>query len=333
MQYNGRSQCRPLRWERKGITVEKRRFLLRGMLWFFSVLAAFGLGVGTAWYLPQTTAPQAAVVPARATPTTMPAREQKASERTEDTSLVPDEKPPSDENERLRVAFRQALKQMVDRQGEAPGANPAPTRIQSLWDRAYARWKQRKDAGLFGGLDETMSLMADMSRTGAPGMQFLASLVGNDRRSMEERELALSVLSHIQDGAALAAILRLNAPDVTELDYPYDLIETQVAALPTREVRPHIAQIVEQADRDLDTHREAAPERAEVLAILALVHGDRRSMELLHDERIMQEDLSGAVQTANEIHTPAARQYLEWVLENYPRPNVQQAAGTALQEW
>jgi hypothetical protein len=177
-----------------------------------------------------------------------------------------------------------------------------------------------------------MSLMADMSRMGAPGMKFLASMVGNGQRPMDERELALSVLSHIQDGAALGAILDLNAPDVTELDYPYDLIETQVASLTTREVRPYMSQILDQANRDLGAN-DSAPERAEVLAILALVHGDQRAQGLLHDERILLEDLSGAVQTANEIHTPAARQYLQWVMDNHPRPNVQQAAATALQEW
>jgi len=64
-------------------------------------------------------------------------------------------------------------------------------------------------------------------------------------------------LRHIQDGAALGALLDLRAPDVTELDYPYDLIETQVASLPTREVRPYMQRIVEQANRDLGTQDPA----------------------------------------------------------------------------
>ena len=304
------------------------------VLWCFSVLFALGVGTAAGWHLALTTMSQtAATLPVKTAPPSAPAPGKTAGQAANDAVAAPDNKPVPDENDRLRVAFRQALKEMVGKRDGQPGAAAAPPRIQALWNRAYARWKQRKDSGMFGGLDENMSLMADMSRTGAPGMKFLASLVGNGGQPMEERELALSVLSHIQDGAALGAILQLNAPDVTELDYPYDLIETQVASLPTREVRPYIAQIVEQANRDLGGSGEPAPERAEVLAILALVHGDQRALGLLHDERILQEDLSGAVQTANEIHTPAARQYVQWVVDNYPRPNVQQAANAALQEW
>ncbi len=303
------------------------------MLWCFSLLLAFGLGAGTAWHFTLKDAPNAvqAASAGTAAPAVLSVPEQTADSAAVDIAVSAEKEPDPGENERLRVAFRQALKQVVEKQ-DRPAGPPAPPHIQALWDRAYARWKQLKDSGMFGGLDENMSLMADMSRMGAPGMKFLASMAGNAQRPMDERELALSVLSHIQDGAALGAILDLNAPDVTELDYPYDLIETQVASLPTREVRPYISRIIDQADQDLGGN-DPAPERAEVLAILALVHGDQRAQGLLHDGRILQEDLSGAVQTANEIHTPAARQYVQWVAENHPRPNVRQAANAALQEW
>jgi hypothetical protein len=312
--------------------MQKKSVVLFAMLWSFSVLLAFGLGAGTAWHVAATrTHAGQTVSESTPPPKVSPLPDNASAEAAVDPLPVSEGASDPGENDRLRVAFRQALKQVVEKQVR-PAGPPAPPHIQALWDRAYARWKQMRDSGMFGGLDENMSLMADMSRMGATGMKFLASMVGNGQRPMDERELALSVLSHIQDGAALGAILELNAPDVTELDYPYDLIETQVASLPTRELRPYIAQIIEQADRDLGAN-DSAPERAEVLAILALVHGDQRAQGLLHDERILQEDLSGAVQTANEIHTPAARQYLQWVLDNHPRPNVQQAATTALQEW
>ena len=311
--------------------MQKKHVVLVATLWCFSVLLAFGLGAGAAWHLAQADKPQTArAVPVK--PPEIPAILEKARpDAAEDAGTAPETQADSGENERLRVAFRQALKEVVSRQQKQSG-NPAPPHIQALWDRAFARWRKQKESGMFGGLDENMSLMADMSRMGAPGMKFLASLTEDGQRSMEERELALSVLAHIQDGAALGALLDLRAPDVTELDYPYDLIETQVASLPTREVRPYISRIVEQASRDLGT-QDSAPERAEVLTILALVHGDQRAQGLLHDPRILQEDLSGAVQTANEIHTPAARQYIEWIAANHPGANVQQSANAALQEW
>ena len=213
--------------------MHKSRVALFVMLWCFSVLLAFGLGVGLTLQMQPAQAPQeASTAPPKAKPAVVPAPEKAASAEVDTAAADP--APSAGENDRLRVAFRQALRQVVDKQ-QPHGTTepPAPAYIQSLWDRAFARWQTQKEAGMFGGMDESMNLMADMSRTGAPGMNFLASLVGNGQRPMEERELALAVLSHIQDGAALGAILKLNAPDVTELDYPYDLIETQVASLPT----------------------------------------------------------------------------------------------------
>lgn len=313
--------------------MQKKSVVLVAVLWFSTILLALGAGAGVGWHLARTTASQTvASVPVKTAPAAASAPEKTTDQATDNAAAPSGEQPASDENDRLRVAFRQALKEVVGRQDKQSGTTPAPPHIQSLWDRAYARWKQRKDSGVFGGLDENMSLMADMSRTGAPGMKFLASLVGNGQKPMEERELALSVLSHVQDGAALGAILQLNAPDVTELDYPYDLIETQVAALPTQEVRPYIPQIIEQVNRDWGAH-DSAPERAEVLAILALVHDDQRALGLLHDERILQEDLTGAIQTASEIHTPAALQYVQWVSENHPGARERQAANAAMLEW
>ncbi len=311
--------------------MQKKHVVLVAVLWCFSVLIAFGLGAGMAWHLARTGEPQTGrAVPVKP-PEFSPDLEKARADADKDGAAVPEKQADSDENDRLRVAFRQALKEVVSKQRRQSG-NLAPPHIQALWDRAFARWRKQKESGMFGGLDENMSLMADMSRMGAPGMKFLASLTEDGQRSMEERELALSVLAHIQDGAALGALLDLRAPDVTELDYPYDLIETQVASLTTQEVRPYIQRIVEQANRDLGM-QDSAPERAEVLTILALVHGDQRAQGLLHDPRILQEDLRGAVQTANEIHTPAARQYVEWIAANHPGANVQQSANAALQEW
>lgn len=164
------------------------------MLWCSSVLLAFGFGAGTAWHLARAGEPQTAqAIPVK--PPVIPAISEKprldAAEGTADESEKQDD---SGENDRLRVAFRQALKEVVSRQRKQPGS-PAPPHIQALWDRAFARWRQQKESGVFGGLDENRSLMADMSRMGAPGMKFLAALTEDGQRSMEERELTLSVLA------------------------------------------------------------------------------------------------------------------------------------------
>jgi len=152
------------------------------------------------------------------------------------------------------------------------------------------------------------------------------------KADMKEREMALFVLSHVRDKAALAALLKLRAPDVTELDYPYDLIQLQVSSLSSDEVREFVPEINRRIAQELGAG-ERAPERTEVLLTLGLVHGDRESQRLMTDPRILGEDLSGAIGLAGDIHTPAARQFLEWVAHNSSNEGQTALATGALASW
>jgi len=140
------------------------------------------------------------------------------------------------------------------------------------------------------------------------------------------------VLAHIRDKAALATLLKLREPDIMELDFPYDLIELQISALPTGEIREFIPEINRQIAAELGTDT-IAPERTEVLAILALVHGDSRSWSLLQDRRVLLEDLRGAVRIAADVHTHRARQFVEWVARDHPRDDVSEAASRLVDNW
>jgi len=213
------------------------------------------------------------------------------------------------ENERLRLVLKQALRQVAE-----PHARNDT--ISAAWRRGFeAMSRNRERGGMFAGMDDGLSLAGDMARLGAPAMSFLAELAGDTSVDMKEREAALFALSHIRDKAALAELLKIRAPDVTELDYPYDLIQLQVSSLPTSDVREFIPEINRQIAQELGAG-EQAPERTEVLLTLSFVHGDRDSLRLLYDPRILNEDLTGAIGLAGEIHTPQAHQFLQWVAGN-----------------
>jgi hypothetical protein len=213
------------------------------------------------------------------------------------------------ENERLRLVLRQALRQVAE-----PRARNDT--ISAAWHRGLEAIKRNRGrGGMFGRMDDGLMLATDMARFGAPAMSFLAELVGDTSVDMKEREAALFTLSHIRDKAALAELLKIRAPDVTELDYPYDLIQLQVSSLPTSDVREFIPEINRQIAQELGAG-EQAPERTEVLLTLSLVHGDRDSLRLLYDPRILNEDLTGAIGLAGEIHTAKAHEFLQWVAGN-----------------
>jgi len=213
------------------------------------------------------------------------------------------------ENERLRLVLKQALRQVAE-------PRTRNDTISAAWRRGFeAMSRNRERGGMFAGMDDGLSLAGDMARLGAPAMSFLAELVGDTSVDMKEREAALFTLSHIRDKAALAELLKIRAPDVTELDYPYDLIQLQVSSLPTSDVREFIPEINRQIAQELGAG-EQGPERTEVLLTLSLVHGDRDSLRLLYDPRVLNEDLTGAIGLAGEIHTPQAHQFLQWVAGN-----------------
>ena len=231
------------------------------------------------------------------------------------------------DTERLRLALGQALKEIVEGSPE-----PKEGYVEATWRRRYETFKSHKDRGAMGGLDKGLTLLADMARLGEPGIRFLADTVSDHQLDMAEREAALTALARIRDRASLAAIMKLREPDIMELDYPYDLILLQVSALSTNEVREFIPGIIRQAGLELGTDT-IAPERPEVLAVLAFVHGDRDSWMLLHDERIANENLSGVLQIAADIHTPQSREYLEWLHQSVSDPDVRKTATRLLEQW
>jgi hypothetical protein len=231
------------------------------------------------------------------------------------------------ENERLRLVLKQALRQVAEPR------EPRNDEVSAAWRRGfYALQRTRERGGTFAGIDEGLSLTSDMARFGAAATSFLSGLVMDAKADMKEREMALFVLSHVRDKAALAALVKLRAPDVTELDYPYDLIQLQVSSLSSAEVREFVPEINRRIAQELGAG-EQAPERTEVLLTLGLVHGDRESQRLMTDPRILREDLSGAIGLAGVIHTPAARRFLEWVAHNSRNEKQTALATDALASW
>jgi hypothetical protein len=232
-----------------------------------------------------------------------------------------------DENERLRLVLRQALRQVAEQY-------PKDDTVSAIWHSGFDALKRKKEqsGGMFGAIDDSISLVTDIARLGQPAVPFLANLVTDKNVDMEEREFALFVLSHIRDKAALAELLKIRAPDVTELDYPYDLIQLQVSSLPTADIREFIPEINRRIAQDLGTGEEAQ-ERSVVLLTLGLVHGDSESLRLMNDPRIFRENLGGAIPLAGEIHTPQARRFLQWVADNSQNETQVALAAGVLEVW
>jgi hypothetical protein len=185
---------------------------------------------------------------------------------------------------------------------------------------------------MFGGMERQLNLIQDMASKGRAAVDALNGIVTDHARSVKERETALNVLSHISDSKALEAILALREGDIMELDYPYDLIEMQLSSLPTSQVAQYIPQIVQHLNEDLAAD-DLAPERMDVLALLALSHKNPQAQQLLSDPRVLQEDAGGAVDIADQVHSAQARQFLEWLADNHTRPNIMQAAREILSQW
>ena len=103
--------------------MQKKSVVLMAVLWCFSVLFALGVGTAAGWHLALTTMSQtAATLPVKTAPPSAPAPGKTAGQAANDAVAAPDNKPVPDENDRLRVAFRQALKEMVGkRQPAHPG--------------------------------------------------------------------------------------------------------------------------------------------------------------------------------------------------------------------
>ena len=222
-------------------------------LWMASLIVSALIG----WAVGARHAPEALV--AREGTQAAPARNAEASALRRENAQLREEagqlrKTRKDaENERLRVAFKQALTQI---------AQPRALRNDALstaWRRGYDALKAaRQRGGAFAGLDDGLSLTGVMAGFGTEAASFLSDLVTDGNADMKERETALFVLSHVLDKSALAALTKLRAPDVTELDYPYDLIELQVSSLSTAEVREFIPEINRQIAGELGTG-ESAP--------------------------------------------------------------------------
>lgn len=217
------------------------------------------------------------------------------------------------ENARLRVLVSEALRLLASGKATSSDvASPPPPRnanVAQLWQTELDRiWQARAD------LDAKQALAQKMAELGRAGIDFLVNTARNRSLDVFERDTAVRVLSLIRSRDALAAVIKLREPDVMELDYPYDLVMLQAASLPTSDVRAFIPEILRQVNQELGSDT-LAPERPELLAILALAHGDRQAQALLYDERILHDNLAGAVMVANDIHSPQARQFLDWVGE------------------
>ncbi len=226
----------------------------------------------------------------------------------------------------LQLAMKQSFE-------SAPAKNIPPEKMRARWDNDLGKILSN-GGGLFGNLEDMFNLAIEMAAHGEAGIRFMGSIANDRTRNDREREAAIQILARIRDRSAFEFLLRFRDDQLTELDYPYDLIRYQVASLPTNQISQHFAEIVRQIEADLSgPNNNPGPERAEVLVSLAAVHQDRRAQQLLSDPRMWQEDLQGAVDTARGIHNQTAYDFLRAVEQNHQDPNIRQRATSILDNW
>jgi hypothetical protein len=76
-----------------------------------------------------------------------------------------------------------------------------------------------------------------------------------------------------------------------------------------------------------------SPERPEVLLLLAVIHHDNEAMALLYDDRMWQDNVRGALTSADALHTRDARNFVEQVALKHTKPDTREAAARLLADW
>jgi len=188
------------------------------------------------------------------------------------------------------------------------------------------------DGGMFGRLDETVNLLLKMASFGEPGIRFLGGVANDRNRPAQERVTALQALSYLHHPVALDILLDFRDGTISELDYPYDLIRGQVAALPTSAITARIPGMLDQINMDLGADN-FSPERPEVLFLLACVHNDPRARQLLYDERMWRENVVNAMNIAESLHDRMSWEFIRAVEERHQDASVRAAAARTLENW
>lgn len=188
------------------------------------------------------------------------------------------------------------------------------------------------DGGMFGRLDETISLLLKMASFGEPGIRFLGGVANDRNRPAQERVTALQALSYLHHPVALDILLDFRDGTISELDYPYDLIRGQVAALPTSSIAARIPGMLDQINMNLGADN-FSPERPAILFLLASVHNDPRARQLLYDERMWRENVVDAMNIAESLHDRASWEFVRAIEERHQDASVRAAAARTLAGW
>lgn len=222
-----------------------------------------------------------------------------------------------------RKYFHLSLQQWAD---QNKANDTAPEDIAILWKRRVDLMLNR---GRLLDFEDRLSLMFAFATYGEAGVAHLVGVLHNRNGDPREREMALQILRYMNSRRAFDAVLDFRDPELTELDYPYDLILSGLRTMDRGEIEGRFPDILRRINQDLGAD-QLAPERVEVLLSLAALHNDAQAQRLLRDPRILQENLQGALPLAAAMDTPAAHDFLAFVAENHPDPRTRQLASNLL---
>lgn len=313
--------------------MNRTRTLLLGGAWTASLVIAATVGWAVAQHMPAPPNPVSGEHPAETQSQTSSGSGGFASEseqlRAENENLREHLEQIETERKALGRDYLQlALKQSFD----SAGPNSVPReQIRARWDETMSKILSNRGE-MFGNLEHTVNLAIEIASYGESGIRFMGDIANDRTKASQERETALQILSRIRHRSAFDFLVNFRDSELTELDYPYDLIRFQVASLPTAQIAGRLPDIVNQIAADLGGDN-FSPERAEVLFYLAAIHHDARAQQLLRDERIWGENLQGAVAAAQNLHNAAARDFLQAVAQYHQDPGTRSRAANIVDNW
>ncbi len=281
-------------------------------------LATVGLAGWLGWSAHRS--PQAPVPPVVSAPMSLP----KPDER---DLLLAQIQELETKNAQLRAAYEAASNECLNLSLEQTVRNFSQKKTDVSLE---VRWEEKWNPKNSFNIDQDLMLLLDLARAGQAGIDFLYDTAVDEERTEDERDTAREVLGLIRDPNALAALLEL--PDPAKGTLEYKGIALQIGALSTDEVRPFVSEICQRVKEDLASDVNCYGNATNVLALLAFAHEDNQARMMLQSSQILQGDILTALQTADKIHTEAARRFVERVA-NDADAKYQASAQSILDSW
>jgi hypothetical protein len=224
-------------------------------------------------------------------------------------------------NRSLRLVLADLIRQTAESSPHGPTSGTEP--FQQTFQRQQRRIAMNKD----------IELLAMFARLGDEGVRFLLSVV-KDRSTYgeDERQSALAMLGMLPHRYALAYFLQTPQFGNSTSTERTEVLWRQVDGLPTGDVVPYAPALFQEAVDAIA--RDDSRDGASLLAGLAFLHGDSRSLLYVQDRQFWTApEFDDVVSAANQLHTEGARAFLTTAAQSHPNPDTRARIAEMVANW